>query len=81
MKVMGIEIETYHYINILTKSYNDANKVVDELFESLRSRYQDNLEISMRGSEFIFDSVQMMYYKCHKVILDVVVHILVLPTG
>ena len=21
----------------------------------------------MRGSEFIFDSVQMMYYKCHKV--------------
>ena len=67
MKVMGIEIETYHYMNILTKSYNDANKVVDELFESLRSRYQDNLEISMRGSEFIFDSVQMMYYKCHKV--------------
>ena len=26
-----------------------------------------NLETSMRGSDFIFDSVQMMYYKCHKV--------------
>ena len=21
----------------------------------------------MRGSDFIFDSVQMMYYKCHKI--------------
>ena len=21
----------------------------------------------MRGSDFIFDSVQLMYYKCHKV--------------
>ena len=45
--------------NIKFTSYNDANKVVDELFESLRSRYQDNLETSMTGSEFIFDSVQM----------------------
>ena len=45
----------------------DVNKVVDELFESLRSRYQENFETSMEGSEFIFDSVQPMYYKCHKV--------------
>ena len=36
-------------------SYNDANKVVEELFETLSSRYQNNLEKSMRGSEFIFD--------------------------
>ena len=52
--------------NIKLASYNDANKVVDKLFESLRSRYQDNLETSMRGSDFIFDSVQLMHYKCHK---------------
>ena len=48
-------------------SYNDAHKVVDEFFESLHSRYQNNLETSMRGSEFIFYTVQMMYYKCYKV--------------
>ena len=48
-------------------SYNDANEVVDELFESLRSRYQGNLETSINRSDFIFDSVQIMYYKCHKV--------------
>ena len=53
--------------NIKFTSYNDANEVVNEVFESLRSRYQGNLETSMRGSDFIFDSVQLMYYKCHKV--------------
>ena len=49
------------------KSYNDANEVVNELFESIHSRYLGNLETSMRGNDFIFDSVQLMYYKCHKV--------------
>ena len=53
--------------NIKFTFYNDADEVVDELFESLRSRYQGNLEISMRESDFIFDSVQLIYYKCHKV--------------
>ena len=48
-------------------SYNDTNEVADELYESLRSRYQGNLETSMRGSDFVFDSVQRMYCKCHKV--------------
>ena len=54
--------------NIKFTSYtNDANEVLNELFESLLSRYQDNLETSMRGSEFIFDLVQLVYYKCQKV--------------
>ena len=51
--------------NIKCTSYNDANEVVNELFESLLSRYQENLETSMTGSDFIFDSVQLMYYKSH----------------
>ena len=53
--------------NIKFTSYNDANEVGDKLFESLRSRYQDKLETSMRGGDFIFDLVQLMYEKCHKV--------------
>ena len=52
--------------NIKLTLYNDANKVVSELFESLCSKHQDNLETSMRGSDFIFDSVQLVYYKCNK---------------
>ena len=54
--------------NIKFTSYNDANEVVDELFKPLRLRYQGNLETSIRDIDFIFDSVQLMYYKCHKVI-------------
>ena len=44
-----------------------SNEVLDELLESLRSRYQGHLQTSMRVSDFIFDSVQLMNYKCHKV--------------
>ena len=43
--------------NIKLISYKDAN----EIFESLLSEYQDNLETSLRGSDFIFDLVQLMY--------------------
>ena len=43
--------------NIKFISCNDANEVVDELFDSLRSRYQNNLERTMRGSIFTFGSV------------------------
>ena len=48
--------------NIKLTSYNDVNdvnEVVNKLFESLLSRYENNLETSMRGSEFIFDSVHL----------------------
>ena len=47
--------------------YDNANDVVNELFESRLSRYQTGLETSMRGSNFIFDSVQLLYYKCHRI--------------
>ena len=40
--------------NIKLASYSEVNEVVNELFKSLRSKYQENLEISMKGSEFIF---------------------------
>ena len=43
--------------NIIFTSYNDANEVVDELFDSLRSRYEENLETSMKKKEFIFNSI------------------------
>ena len=53
--------------NIKFTSYSDANDVMDRHFKPLRSIYQVNLETSMKGSDFIFDSVQILYYKCHKV--------------
>ena len=36
---------------------DDADEVIEELFKSLQNRYQNNLENSMKGSEFVFDNV------------------------
>ena len=47
--------------NIEFISYDNANEVVNELVDSLLSRYQISLETSMRGSDFIFDLVQLWY--------------------
>ena len=60
--------------------YNEI-EVTDQLFESFLSRYQIGFETSMRGSDFIFDSVQLLYFKCHKLTLENVDHILIFQTG
>ena len=57
----------------------DADEMI-ELFDSLKNRYQNNLE-SMKGSEFVFDYVQLLYYKCHKKIPGVVDHISIFLLG
>ena len=45
---------------------DEAHDVIKELFDSLKNRYQNNLE-STRGSEFVFDYVHLVCYKCHKI--------------
>ena len=40
--------------NIQLMSSDEADEVIKKSFDSLKNRYQNNLE-SMRGSEFIFD--------------------------
>ena len=53
--------------NNLAFMINDgADKVVKELFDSLKNRYQNNLE-SMKGSEFVFDYIHLLYHMCHKI--------------
>ena len=53
--------------NIEVMAYDDANDVIEKHFESLLSRYQVGLETQMRGCDFIFDCVNLMYCKCLKV--------------
>ena len=52
--------------NIEIMINGEADEVIYELFDSLKNRYHHNLE-SMKGSEFVFDYVQLLYYKCHKI--------------
>ena len=54
--------------NIKFTSYNDANEVINELLKSFRSKHQENLETSMKGSDFNFDSVQ--YYIANAIKLN-----------
>ena len=39
---------------------NKADKVIKELFNSLKNRYQNNLE-SMKASQFVFDYLHLSY--------------------
>ena len=50
-----------------TKRYNaeimmgsEADEIIEDLFKSILKRYQEGLEESMRGSEFIFDGVDAL---------------------
>ena len=44
---------------------DEADEVIKELFDSLKKRFQNNLE-SKKGSEFVFDYVHLMCYQCDK---------------
>ena len=47
--------------NVKFTPSRDENDVIDKLFKSLCPIYQENLETSMKASNFIFDSVQLLY--------------------
>ena len=44
----------------------EADEAIKDLPDSLKTRYQNNL----RSSEFVFDYVQFLYDKCHKINLN-----------
>ena len=51
-----------------SKSYNKeiiignvTYEIIEELFETLLQRYPERLEESMKGSEFILDSIDILY--------------------
>ena len=51
---------------IETRIGSEKDEILEELFEFLLQKYQNCLEESMKGTEFVFDSVNLFYYKCHK---------------
>ena len=48
---------------------DEADEVIKEHFVSPKNRHQKNLE-SMKGSKFVFDYVQLLYYQRHKINLN-----------
>ena len=61
-------------------AYDDVHEVIEQIFESLLSRYQVGLKTLMRGSHFIFDDLISYIMNVIKSISKVVVDILILRT-
>ena len=49
---------------------SDTDEVIEELFESLLQRYEQNLEEKIKGSEFEFDGVNFLCYDFNKISLN-----------
>ena len=51
---------------------SETDKIIEDLFESFffLFEYQEGLEESVRGSEFVYDSVDELYYNLNKVSLN-----------
>ena len=45
----------------------ETDEILEDLFESFLKRYQKGLEEKMRGSEFVFDNADSLYYKLYKI--------------
>ena len=56
--------------NVRIMMGGETDEIIEYLFESVLERYREGLEESMRGSEFIFDSVYALYYDLNKVSLS-----------
>ena len=49
---------------------SETDEIIKDLFESFLQKYQEGLEESMRGSEFVYDSVDVLYYNLNKISLS-----------
>ena len=50
-------------------AYDNKDEIIEELLDLLLSRYQIALEAQIRESDFIFDCVYSLFYKCHGISL------------
>ena len=48
---------------------SETDEIIKDFFKSILQRYQEGLKESVRGSEFIFDSVDALYYDLNKISL------------
>ena len=62
------ETHTIHTMsrNIEFLMGSKTNAIIEELSESLLQNFQEELEESMRGSEFVCDSIDLLYYHLQK---------------
>ena len=64
-RIMHMKID-----NTETRIGDDTNDFIKELLKSFLQRYQEGLQEKMRGSEFEFDGIHLLYYDFNKIILN-----------
>ena len=73
--ISSLDTEEFRILN--SKSNNveimmsiETDDIIQELFESFKKKYQEALETKMKGSEFLFESADLLYYTLHKISLN-----------
>ena len=56
--------------NVEIMAGSETDEIIEDLFESFFQKYQEGLKKSMRGSKFVYDSVDVLYYNLNKVSLS-----------
>ena len=52
--------------NIAIMRGSEKDEIIEELFKTILQKYQEGLEESIKGSEFIFDSANVLNYDLNK---------------
>ena len=56
--------------NVEIKICSETDEIIEDLLEYFLQKYQEGLQESMRGSEFVYDSVNLLYRNLNKVSLS-----------
>ena len=56
--------------NVEIMKGTETDDIINELFGNFLKKYQEGLETKMEGSNFVFESVDLLYYSLHKISLN-----------
>ena len=56
--------------NVEIMSGYDTNNIINMLIDSFNKRYQKALETQMKGSNYVFDRIELLEYHFHKITLN-----------
>ena len=56
--------------NIEIMINDEANEVIKEFFDSVKKGDQNKLKELIKGSQLVFQNVNLLHYKCHKINLN-----------
>ena len=56
--------------NVLLRVGESTKKLINAHYGDLFESYQENMTEMMKGSNFVFDYVDKLYYRCHKISLN-----------